>query len=52
MNWLAMNGHGVFVWGSYALGLAILLWNLGAAAGARRAALRDIRQQLEEEQAE
>ena len=26
MDWLLMGGHGSFVWGSYALGLGVLIW--------------------------
>ena len=43
------GSHTVFVLGSYAAALAVLVWNLVSAAGGRAAALRQIRERLEEE---
>ena len=36
----SMGGYGLFVWGSYAAGLAVFAWNLLAPRWQRRAVLK------------
>lgn len=52
MDWLLMGGHGSFVWGSYALGLGVLIWNLVSARGDIRTAQRRHAERLDEESPE
>ena len=48
-DWLAMGGHGVFVWSAYALSLAALLGICVAPLLRMRALLRRLRRRLAEE---
>lgn len=48
-DWLAMGGHGVFVWSAYALSLAALLGICVAPLLRMRTLLRRLRRRLVEE---
>ena len=49
---LAMGGYGFYVWTSYGLMLAVLLWDAIAPALRRRQALRDVRAQIRRQTAQ
>lgn len=41
-EWLSMGGYGLYVWGSFGCGLAVLVWNVLAPRLARRELLRQM----------
>ncbi|MBK9363356.1 MAG: heme exporter protein CcmD [Rubrivivax sp.] len=43
-DFLAMGGHGLFVWGSFGVTAAVLAWELISLAQRRRRALAAVRQ--------
>jgi len=43
-DFLAMGGHGLFVWGSFVFNAAVLAWELASLAQRRRRALAAVRQ--------
>lgn len=44
----SMGGFAVYVWPSYFLGLAVVLWNVLAPRWRRRALLRELREEQED----
>ena len=42
-EFLAMGGHGAYVWSAWALGVLVLGWNFAAALRAKRRAVGDVR---------
>lgn len=50
-DFLAMDGHGAYVWSSYGIGLALLVWNAAQPILARRRYLKAHARRLRNEAA-
>lgn len=48
-DFLAMGGHGAYVWSAYGLGLALLAWNAAHPVLARRRYLKTLARRLRRE---
>lgn len=47
-EWLAMGGYAVYVWSSFGLGAAVVIWNLMAVRAQRRRVAEAIADSIED----
>ena len=50
-EFLAMGRHGLYVWLSYAIFLAVVLWNIWLVRSTRKEALKLVRRELDRQEA-